>query len=171
MFLVPLTYACTAYSGEAVAHTSSAEKRHRQSLKRRERNRSVRTLTRTAVSEALAALQTTPATAGEAVRRAMGVLDRAAKKGVIHANNAARHKSRLMARYNAALALASAPVSEAATAAAPRRRRAATAAKAAPQRPRAAPKAKAEAVPAKPARAEKKAPARRGLRLGRKKAE
>ena len=41
-----------------------------------------------------------------AVRKAAAALDKAAKKGVIHPNNAARRKSRLMTRYNAALAVA-----------------------------------------------------------------
>lgn len=34
------------------------------------------------------------------VRRAVSMLDRAARKGIIHPNNAARRKSRLMARLN-----------------------------------------------------------------------
>ena len=38
-----------------------------------------------------------------AVVQAVGALDRAAQKGVIHPNNAARRKSRLMRHYNAAL--------------------------------------------------------------------
>jgi small subunit ribosomal protein S20 len=39
--------------------------------------------------------------AQEAVRLAVSELDRAAKKGVIHRNNAARRKSRLMKQLNA----------------------------------------------------------------------
>lgn len=39
-----------------------------------------------------------------AVRKAIGQLDRAATKGVIHANAAARRKSRLVLKYNAAVA-------------------------------------------------------------------
>jgi small subunit ribosomal protein S20 len=35
------------------------------------------------------------------VQRAASVLDRAARKGVLHASNAARRKSRLMRRFNA----------------------------------------------------------------------
>jgi small subunit ribosomal protein S20 len=38
--------------------------------------------------------------AAEAVRAAVSEIDRAAAKGVIHANNAARHKSRLMQTLN-----------------------------------------------------------------------
>lgn len=50
--------------------------------------------------------------APKAVRVTVSNLDRAAKKGVIHANAAARRKSRLMSKYNAALAAAGAPPSE-----------------------------------------------------------
>jgi len=42
--------------------------------------------------------------ANEAVRVAVSALDKAAEKGVIHKNNAARHKSRLMAALNKAKA-------------------------------------------------------------------
>lgn len=42
--------------------------------------------------------------AEKAVVRAVSMLDRVASKGIIHKNNAARRKSRLMAKYNAALA-------------------------------------------------------------------
>jgi len=42
--------------------------------------------------------------AQEAVKQAMTALDKAAQKGVIHPNNAARRKSRLIKRLNAALA-------------------------------------------------------------------
>ena len=42
--------------------------------------------------------------AQEAVRRATQALDKAAQKGVIHPNNAARRKSRLMKKLNEALA-------------------------------------------------------------------
>jgi small subunit ribosomal protein S20 len=39
--------------------------------------------------------------ASVAVGDAISMLDRVASKGVIHRNNAARRKSRLMAKYNA----------------------------------------------------------------------
>ena len=45
-----------------------------------------------------------PEAAREAVRLALSNLDRAAKKGVIHANAAARRKSRLVLKYNAVAA-------------------------------------------------------------------
>ena len=90
-----------------MAHSTSPEKRHRQSLKRRERNRSVRSAARTSITKArsLMGAGATP-DAEAAVRQAVSVLDKAQEKGIIHANNAARRKSRLMARYNLALAAA-----------------------------------------------------------------
>jgi small subunit ribosomal protein S20 len=41
-----------------------------------------------------------------AVRQAVSALDKAAEKGVIHPNNVARHKSRLMLKYNSAISAA-----------------------------------------------------------------
>lgn len=54
-----------------------------------------------------------PEAAREAVRIAVSNLDRAAKKGAIHANAAARRKSRLALKYNAAVAALQAQPSEA----------------------------------------------------------
>lgn len=94
--------------------TRSAAKAHRQSLKRRLRNRMVRSATRTIVKKAEAAIVAgDPEAAREAVRAAMRHLDRAAKKGVIHANAAARRKSRLILKYNAAVAALQAQPAEA----------------------------------------------------------
>jgi small subunit ribosomal protein S20 len=85
--------------------TKSAAKAHRQSLKRRLRNRMVRSAVRTYVKKAESAIVAgDPEAARLAVRTAMGSLDRAAKKGVIHANAAARRKSRLVLKFNAAVA-------------------------------------------------------------------
>lgn len=85
--------------------TSSAAKAHRQSLKGRLRNRMVRSALRTSVKKAEGAIAAgDPEAARLAVRAALSNLDRAAKKGVIHANAAARRKSRLLLKYNAAVA-------------------------------------------------------------------
>jgi small subunit ribosomal protein S20 len=82
----------------------SAAKRMRQEQKRRLRNRRVKSIVKTQITKARQAI-TTPAVsveeAQEAVRAAVSELDRAAKKGVIHRNNAARRKSRLMKQLNA----------------------------------------------------------------------
>ena len=90
--------------------TRSAAKAHRQSLKRRLRNRIVRSATKTIVKNAEAAIAAgDPEAARLAVRAALSKLDRAAKKGVVHANAAARRKSRLVMKYNAAVAALQAP--------------------------------------------------------------
>lgn len=72
----------------------------RQEAKRRLHNRSVKSLVKTQITKARVAISTGQ-DAEEAVRAAVSELDRAAKKGVIHRNNAARRKSRLMKRLNA----------------------------------------------------------------------
>jgi small subunit ribosomal protein S20 len=76
-------------------------KRIRSSEKRRQRNRIVRGSTRTAVRKARATIHTGKVQDAEtAVLSAISALDRAAEKGVIHKNNAARRKSRLMRQLN-----------------------------------------------------------------------
>lgn len=93
--------------------TRSAEKAHRQSLRRHLRNRAVKSATKTAVKQANAAILSHDINAArEAVRSAIVALDKAAQKGVLHANNAARHKSRLLIKYNAAVAVLQTPGAE-----------------------------------------------------------
>ena len=73
-----------------------------QDEKRRLRNRAVRSRARTFVKKADEIIVAgDKAAAVEAVREAVSQLDRAAQKGVIHRNGAARRKSRLMKRLNA----------------------------------------------------------------------
>lgn len=85
-----------------MANIRSAQKRVRQNEKRRLRNRMVRSRTRTFVKQAnLAIAGNQQESAGEAVLQAIRELDKAAQKGVIHRNNAARRKSRLMKKLNA----------------------------------------------------------------------
>ena len=81
-----------------MANTRSAIKRIRSSARKRARNTLVRSSVRTAVKKANSAVQGESAEGAEAVKRAISELDRAASKGVIHKNNAARRKSRLMRR-------------------------------------------------------------------------
>lgn len=83
-----------------MANIKSAEKRHRQSQKRTINNRVVRGSARTATKKARQALDSSSPESPEAVVAAMSALDRAATKGVIHKNNAARRKSRLMKALN-----------------------------------------------------------------------
>jgi len=83
-------------------HSKSAIKRHEQSERRRLRNRSVRSTTRTALNRAHAAIERSTPERDDLVRAAQSTLDVSVRKGVIHPNNAARRKSRLMKRLNAA---------------------------------------------------------------------
>ena len=85
-----------------MANIKSALKRIRQDEKRRARNRIIRSRTRTFVKNAKQAIAEGDNTeAAKAVQQAISALDKAAQKGVIHRNNAARRKSRLMKRFNA----------------------------------------------------------------------
>ena len=84
-----------------MANTTSARKAVRQGERRRVRNRAAMSSTRTFVKKARAAIETEAASgAQDAVQRAIVALDKAAEKGLIHKNNAARRKSRLMKRLN-----------------------------------------------------------------------
>jgi small subunit ribosomal protein S20 len=87
-----------------VANTSSAIKRIRSSARKRDRNILVRSSVRTAVKKANLALQSDTPHAADAVKSALSALDRAATKGVIHRNNAARRKSRLVKKLQKATA-------------------------------------------------------------------
>ncbi len=83
-------------------NTISAKKRVRQIEKRTARNKAIRNRARTFVKSALQAIEVGDAEmARDSVYRAVSALDRAASKGVIHPNNAARRKSRLMKRLEA----------------------------------------------------------------------
>ena len=82
-----------------MANTKSAIKRIRQNEKRRLRNRIFRGEARTFVKEARQAIQSEDLDeARAATLKAVSALDKAAVKGIIHRNNAARRKSRLMQR-------------------------------------------------------------------------
>jgi small subunit ribosomal protein S20 len=82
----------------------SAKKRVRVEAKRRARNKAVKSTVRTYVTRARGAIATAPTepTTAEAIRDAISQLDRAVSKGVLHRNNAARRKSRLMHRLHVA---------------------------------------------------------------------
>ena len=80
-----------------MANIKSQIKRNRQNEKKRIRNRVFRGKARTLVAKAQTLVVTgEKATSIEAVRIAVSALDKAAEKGVLHRNNAARRKSRLM---------------------------------------------------------------------------
>lgn len=80
-----------------MANTASAEKRIRSSRRKRERNRVLRSRARTHIKNTKKLIaEGKIEEAREMARLAISVLDKAASKGVIHKNNAARRKSRLM---------------------------------------------------------------------------
>ena len=80
-----------------MANIKSQIKRNRQNEKRRVSNRIYRGRARTFVAKARTAIESEgPEAAKAAVVVAISELDRAARKGIIHKNNAARRKSRLM---------------------------------------------------------------------------
>ena len=80
-----------------MANTASAIKRVRSNERKRDRNRIARTTTRTTVRSARESLGAGKAEdARKATLAAISALDKAAEKGIIHKNNAARRKSRLM---------------------------------------------------------------------------
>lgn len=84
-----------------MANNKSAEKRIRVSEQKRLRNRPYRTAARTFVKKAELSIRAGDQdVAATAVGDAISMLDRVASKGVIHRNNAARRKSRLMAKFN-----------------------------------------------------------------------
>lgn len=83
--------------GTTLANIKSAIKRNRQNKKRRLRNRVYRGQARTFIRDARVELvEENLEGAREATFKAVKALDKAAEKGVIHKNNAARRKSRLM---------------------------------------------------------------------------
>ena len=83
-----------------MANIRSQIKRNRQNEKRRLRNKAVRSELKTRVKTAVSAAETGAEASAEAVRMAVKRLDKAAQKGIIHKNQAARRKSRLMKRIN-----------------------------------------------------------------------
>ena len=79
-----------------MANTKSAEKRNRQNVKARERNRAHRSRLRTAIKSLRAAITSGDAAkAQELLPQTFSVIDATAQKKVIHANTASRYKSRL----------------------------------------------------------------------------
>jgi small subunit ribosomal protein S20 len=85
------------------ARTPQALKRVRQNLRRHAVNRRSRSEAKTLVQRASSiALGRAEGDGAAAVTAAISALDKAAEKGILHPNNVARRKSRLMAKANAA---------------------------------------------------------------------
>jgi small subunit ribosomal protein S20 len=85
-----------------LANTSQARKRVRQAEKRRQHNMGQRSTVRTAIKQTVLATQSGDKDrAVEALKAATPIIDSMARKGIIHKNKAARHKSRLNQRIRA----------------------------------------------------------------------
>ena len=83
--------------------TKTAEKEMRVADRRKERNKSIRSQTKTVVSKAEGAISSgNPDAAKAEVKAAISALDKEAEKGKVHRNNAARRKSRLIKKLNKA---------------------------------------------------------------------
>ena len=79
-----------------MANSAQATKRARQAENNRQRNASQRSMLRTAIKKVVVAIDAGDADAAKAAyTAAVPLIDRMAGKGLIHANKAARHKSRL----------------------------------------------------------------------------
>ena len=85
-----------------MANIKSQIKRNAQNEKRRVRNKTVRSELKTRVKTALTTAEAGGENTAEAHRLAVKKIDKAASKGVIHKNAAARKKSRLAKRIAAA---------------------------------------------------------------------
>jgi len=82
-----------------LANIASAKKRARQAVARRAHNMALRSRMRTYVKRTISAIESGDRDAAtESFKTAASVLDSSASKGLIHANKAARQKSRLNAR-------------------------------------------------------------------------
>ncbi len=84
-----------------MANIKSAIKSIRQDARKTDRNRPVRSSLKTYIKSAVVQIGTGgEETSQEAVRIAISKLDKASQKGIIHKNQAARRKSRLMKKFN-----------------------------------------------------------------------
>lgn len=80
-----------------MANIKSAIKRARQNPKRRRHNASRRSMLRTHIKNVLKAVEEGDVNAAKtAYEKAQPIIDKAANKGLIHKNNAARQKARLV---------------------------------------------------------------------------
>jgi len=83
-----------------LATHKSAEKRNRQSKKRRERNVSIKSKVKTSVKKVLAAVEKKDAEAKNILKSTISTITKAASKGVLHKNTASRKVSRLTKKIN-----------------------------------------------------------------------
>jgi small subunit ribosomal protein S20 len=83
-----------------VANIKSQIKRNKQNETRRVRNKAAKSEIKTRVKSAVTAATAGADNVEEATRTAIKRLDKAASKGIIHKNQAARRKSRLVKRIS-----------------------------------------------------------------------
>jgi small subunit ribosomal protein S20 len=90
-----------------MANIKSQKKRNLQNARRHERNKAVRSELKTRIKNADHAAVESAEDTADRVRRAVKALDMAAAKGIIHKNQAANRKSKLMKRVQKASASSS----------------------------------------------------------------
>jgi small subunit ribosomal protein S20 len=90
--------------GIELAHHKSAQKRIKQSLKKRDRNRTEKSTLRTIIKKFNTAVTKDPGEAKTALEQAVPAISKAASKGIIHKKNASRNISRLTKKLNKATA-------------------------------------------------------------------
>jgi small subunit ribosomal protein S20 len=83
-----------------VANIKSQIKRNRQNEKRHERNKAAKSEIKTRLKTAVQSASTNAESAADDLRMAAKRLDKAAARGIVHKNQAANRKSRLMRRLN-----------------------------------------------------------------------
>ena len=79
-----------------MANIKSAKKRIRQTAKRRRRNLAAKRAVKDSFKKAVAAIAKKDPGAKELIKKAVSIIDKAAQRGIIHKNKAARKKSRLL---------------------------------------------------------------------------
>jgi len=85
-----------------LANSPQAQKRARQTAKRREHNKARSSMMRTAIKNVVYAIESKDKDAAiSAYKKMVPAIDNAAKNGLIHRNKAARHKSRLNSHIKA----------------------------------------------------------------------
>ncbi len=83
-----------------MANTKSAKKAIKVQERRRQRNQVIKSKVRTSLKRARSVMAEGSENAGALVLKAVSELDKAVSKGIIHKNQAARKKSRLMKKLN-----------------------------------------------------------------------
>jgi len=88
-------------AAKKVNKSKSAAKRHRQSERRRARNKAIRSHVRGAIKDVRSAVASSDLSRSDtALRTAERLLGKAVTKGVLHPNAASRHLSRLSRHVN-----------------------------------------------------------------------